>query len=176
MKKIFILFVCSFVSLSAYGVFSCGDGFALVESKRVDGMDAFECQRIWCMDLETGKYMGNGNKANSGYVLAGPNELCDKTGSCVECFGERKWCAGERTGYWNAEYGAYTYNGDDNATYSSYQKGSCFGWRLEKPDCADDQVAVLDGDRYVCLTRETTPDTVKASSIRRTTSIRKLPK
>ena len=176
MKKILLLFFCCFVAANAHGAFSCGDGYALVESKRIDSINTFQCQRVWCLDLETGKYMGSGDSANSGYRLSGPNELCDNSGNCVTCFGERKWCSGERVGEWNPEYGAYMYTATERSAYLSYQKGSCFGWRLEKPNCPAGQIAVLQGDEYICTERVTTPETAKASSVRRTTSIRKLPR
>lgn len=174
MKKFFIFFIGSLLPLVSHGAFSCGDGYALVESKRVDGIDAFQCQRVWCMDLEAGAYMGSGDRANSGYSdTREPYELCDNAGNCVMCFGERRWCSGEQPGEWRPEYGAYV-RGDGTA-YQSYKKGSCFGWRLEKPNCPDGQIAILDGGNYICGVRDVSVDQHKASSVRRTTSVRKLP-
>ena len=39
--------------------------------------------------------------------------LEDAKGNSVECWGQRKWCAGEVVGQWNPEYGAYTKNGEE---------------------------------------------------------------
>ena len=144
-----VLFV--FVGLPvAWADFSCGAGYVLEKRKDIDGIPAAECQKLWCRDLETGKVMGRGDVANSGYqTTSAPVELCDAKGNCVECWGQRRWCAGNVRGEWNPEYGAYT-RGGDSATYKSYQKGGCFAWRLQKPDCPSGQVAILQNDEWVC--------------------------
>lgn len=148
---------------------SCGPGYILVSHSDIDGIDAAECQKLWCRDLENGKSMGSGKGAASGYkTTAGPVELCDAKNNCIECFGDRKWCSGEPAGIWNPEYGAYTRSGADSSTYTSYQKGSCFAWRLEKPECPDGQSAILQGDEWVCATSSGTTTGSRESSIRRT--------
>ena len=148
---------------------TCGPGYILVSHSDVDGIDAMECEKLWCRDLETGKVMGSGDRANSGYMdTAYPMELCDADNNCVECFGDRRWCSGETPGYWNPEYGAYTYDGADNATYQSQQKGSCFAWRLEQPDCPDGQTAILQGNEWICTTEVVNTSAAHQSSIRRT--------
>lgn len=148
---------------------SCGPGYILVEHKDIDGITAAECQKLWCRDLETGKAMGKGDRANNGYVsTAYPMELCDANGNCVECFGDRKWCSGQPTGYWNPEYGAYTYGGDDNTTYRSYQRGSCFSWNIEEPECPDGQTAILQGGQWICAVAAETTSGSRESSVRRT--------
>lgn len=172
MKK--FLFSVIFACLAATGAVaddfvSCGPGYVLVSHSDIDGIDAAECQKLWCRDLENGKTMGSGDRAASGYKdTSYPMELCDADGNCVECFGDRRWCSGENPGYWNAEYGAYTYDGADNATYSSYQKGSCFAWRLESPDCPDGQTAILSGGQWICATEQVNTSSAHQSSIRRT--------
>ena len=148
---------------------TCGAGYIMVDRSDIDGISAKKCEKLWCRDLETGKPMGNNERANTGYKSTSyPMELCDADGNCVECFGDRKWCSGEPEGYWNPEYGAYTYGGDDNATYSSYLRGSCFAWNLEKPDCPDGQTAVLQGGRWTCAVAENSTEGSRESSIRRT--------
>jgi len=113
--------------------------------------------------------MGSGDRANSGYkTTAYPVELCDADGNCIECFGDRKWCSGQPEGYWNPEYGAYTYGGADNATYSSYLRGSCFAWNLGKPDCPDGQTAIVQDGEWVCAVSSGTTTGGRESSIRRT--------
>lgn len=155
---------------------SCGPAYILVESRqKIDGIASAECQKLWCRDLETGKVMGSGDRANSGYQMTGaPVELCDANNKCIECWGARKWCSGEVAGEWNPEYGAYT-RGGDNATYQSYQKGSCFAWRLEKPQCAEGQTAIIQDGRWVCAVPADTASGVnRASSVRRTGTMRRL--
>lgn len=178
MKKIICsLFVFAFaVSAAGAAQFtSCGPGYILTSHSKIDGINASECQKLWCRDLENGKSMGNGKAAASGYkTTSGPVELCDANNNCIECFGDRKWCSGEPAGIWNPEYGAYTRGGDDNATYIAYQKGSCFGWRLEKPDCSDGQTAILQGGRWLCATSSGTTEGGRASSVRRTGTLRRI--
>ena len=41
--------------LTYVGAHACGDGYVLVESRqKVDGIFVEECQKLWCMDFETG--------------------------------------------------------------------------------------------------------------------------
>lgn len=155
---------------------SCGAGYVLVNtSKKMDKIPVYECQKLWCVDLETGEKMGNGSKASSGYAdTMDIMELCDSDKNCIECWGDRKWCAGEVAGEWNPEYGAYTRRGDDNSTYESYQKGDCFVWRLEKPDCEDGLVAILQDERWVCAEIKADSGVSRESSIRRTGTKRRI--
>ncbi len=90
MKK--IIFAISSLILAAGGAnaafTSCGPGYILTSHSNIDGINAAECQKLWCMDLETGKSMGHGNTAASGYKsTSAPAELCDASGNCIECFG-----------------------------------------------------------------------------------------
>ena len=152
----------------------CGPGYVLASHAKIDGMDTQECQKLWCVDLETGKPMGNGDRANNGYVATNaPGELCDATGRCVECFGDRKWCAGVVRGVWNPEYGAYTRGGNDTATYGSEQKGSCFTWKLEKPNCAAGESAILKDGEWVCAMSTSNTSVSRASAVRRTGTFRR---
>jgi len=135
----------------------CGPGYVLATDTKTDGINTYECQKLWCRDLENGKTMGTGDSVASGYkVTAAPVELCDADGDCIQCFGDRKWCAGEQAGRWNPEYGAYTRGGSDNSTYGSYQKGNCFTWRLEKPTCDDGESAILQNGKWICATSSNT--------------------
>ena len=154
---------------------SCGVGYVLADVRnKIDGVPSKECQKLWCRDLENGKVMGKDERANSGYQMTGvPVELCDANNNCVECWGERRWCAGESRGVWNPEYGAYT-RGGDNATYQSYQKGACFAWRLEKPDCADGQTAILQDGKWVCAVAGQQTGIGRASAVRRTGTMRRV--
>lgn len=169
--------IVAMCTMAAQADFSCGPGYVLEKSARkTDGIDTYECQKLWCMDLETGKKMGSGNRANNGYKETNTTtELCDKDGkNCIECFGERRWCNGQATGYWNGEYGGYTRGGADNSTYQSYQNGGCFAWRLEQPTCDAGQIAVLQDGRWICTepTEEISP--VRASGMRRTGAVRRI--
>ena len=154
---------------------SCGAGYVLSSRTTItDGVKTQECEKLWCRDLETGKMMGDGKSANSGYVATSvPEQICDKDGNCIDCFGARKWCGGEVAGIWNPEYGAYTRDGADNATYQSYQKGSCFAWRLEKPECPDNQIAVLQNGEWVCTMSVDTTAGTRESAVRRGPTLRR---
>lgn len=173
MKKfIFAFLVVLLAGGGAMAEFSCGAGYVLADHAPIDGIKSQECVKLWCMDLETGKMMGKNNTANNGYrATSAPVELCDKNKKCIECFGERKWCGGEPSGQWNPEYGAYT-RGGDNATYQSYQKGGCFAWRLEKPECPDGETAVLTGGKWHCGVSSGSGTANRASSVRRTGTMR----
>ena len=158
------IFASLLIALAGVGVanaaeLSCGAGYVLVESRQtLDGVK-----------------MGVDNKPNSGYILSvGTVEVCDDDKNCVECWGERRWCAGEAYGEWNPKYGAYTRNGDDNATYESYQKGSCFAWRLEKPQCEAGLVAILQDNEWVCVSADGAHGVSRESAVRRTGSMRRM--
>jgi hypothetical protein len=155
---------------------SCGPGYLLVAKSNTDGIPVAECQKLWCRDLENGNSMGNGNVAGVGYrATPVPVDLCDAENNCIECFGDRKWCASEVAGVWNPEYGAYTRGGGDTATYVSYLKGDCFAWRLEKPNCADGEQAILKNGEWVCVTASNGSSGIsRSSSVRRTGAIRKI--
>ena len=178
MKKIFCsLVVCVVAMLSGAtsfaDTFSCGDGYILVAHSKIDGINAMACEKLWCRDLETGRTMGSGNTAASGYRMTDePVLLSDDKGNEIMCFGDRKWCSGEVVGEWNPGFGGYTRDGADNATYKSYQKGGCFAWRLERPSCSDGETAFLVNDEWVCTTEETVPGSPRESAMRRTGIIR----
>ena len=88
------------------------------------------------------------------------------------CFGDRKWCSGETPGVWNPEYGAYTRNGADSATYKAFKKSGCWAWRLEKPVCDEGMTAFLINDEWVCGTPTESAKAGRASTIRRTGTVR----
>lgn len=173
MMRRFLFFAMVFMSMSAFAG-DCGPGYVLVNHAKIDGMDTRECQKLWCMDLETGKSMGAGDRAANGYVATdSPVELCDVTGKCIECFGERKWCTGIVAGVWNPEFGAYTRGGADNATYGSEMRGGCFTWKLEKPKCESGETAILQNGEWVCAISSKSSNVGRASSVRRTGTVRR---
>jgi len=172
MKKL-LVFAMVCVCGSAFAG-DCGPGYVLANHARVDGMETRECQKLWCVDLETGKSMGSGDRANNGYVATpAPNELCDATGKCLECFGDRKWCTGIVPGGWNPEYGAYTRGGGDTATYASEQRGGCFTWKLEKPNCASGESAFLKDGEWVCAVSSSNARVTRDAAMRRTGTLRR---
>ena len=183
MKKVFILCTLLFAAFafnahSAAGdkFISCGEGFLVVAKGKVDGIDSYECQKLWCRDLENGKSMGSGDKANSGYRATPTPDpgVEDSKGKQVPCFGDRKWCAGETPGVWNPTYGAYTKGGQDSNAYLAIQKGDCWVWQMQKPVCTGEgEVAVLEGAEWVCVIGEDNPNAIRASSIRRTGTIKR---
>lgn len=181
MKRVCIAVMAMFCAMPGFAAIDagarCGEGYILEKTKKMDGIDTYECQKLWCRDLETGKTMGTGDAPANGYVATtSANPLCDAKGNCVVCWGERKWCAGVVAGAWNPEYGAYTRGGADNSTYSSYQKGSCFTWRLEKPECGAGETAILQDGEWVCAVRQENPEALRKSTVRRTGQIRRLGK
>ena len=172
MRKFFVpLFLV--IVMPAFGG-DCGPGYILVDHAKVDGIRAMECQKLWCRDLETNKNMGSGNRAASGYVdTSVPNELCDATGKCIECFGDRKWCSGAAVGVWNPEYGAYTQGGADSATYRSALKTGCFSWQLQKPKCDEGLDAILKDGEWICAIAVEPEANPRQSAIRRTSATRR---
>ena len=172
MKKI-LVFAMACLCVPAFAG-DCGPGYVLSNHARVDGMDAIECQKLWCVDLETGKSMGSGDRAANGYVATtAPVELCDANGKCIECFGDRKWCTGIVRGVWNPEYGAYTRGGNDTATYGSEQKGGCWTWKLEKPKCNVGENAILKDGEWICATSSPAGNIGRGSAVRRTGTTRR---
>lgn len=155
---------------------SCGEGYLVISKGKVDGIEQYECQKLWCRDLENGKVMGAGDRANAGYrVTSTPFPgVEDSKGNQIACFGDRKWCSNEDTGVWNPEYGAYTKRGADSNAYLSAQKGDCFAWLMQKPICTGEgEAAVLEGGEWVCVVSEQSSDAVRKSTIRRTGTIRR---
>ena len=101
MKKIFYLLPMCFAVLFCLPVawadaFSCGDGYVLAEHSKIDGITTMSCEKLWCMDLETGRMMGGGDTVANGYRATGePIELTVKNSESgadisIKCFGERK--------------------------------------------------------------------------------------
>ncbi len=179
MKKLIPVFFALFCTLT-YGAdekfISCGPGYILVPAGKTDGINLFECQKLWCEDLETGKPMGSGDRANSGYKTTNtPMKLCDAENNCIQCFGDRKWCATEKAGVWNPGLGIYT-QGGESRTYKSNRKGDCWAWSLDKPSCAKGQVAVMQNGEYVCASVSGKSGAMpsRASSVRRTGTIRRM--
>ena len=178
MKKLFCMFVgllalTNVVPAIAATTFSCGAGFVLTAHSKIDGINAMECKKLWCRDLETNKPMGSGDKVASGYVdkLAYVSDGRDT----IDCFGERKWCSGEVSGVFAPEYGVYVRGNDDGSTYKAYQKGGCFAWRLEKPECAAGESAILRNGEWVCVTASVSDSSsIQKSSVRRTGTMRRI--
>ena len=71
MKKViislFLLAIAPAFGAQVSNTFQCGPGYVLESHKDIDGIDAKECQKLWCRDLETGKVMGKGKNPASGY-------------------------------------------------------------------------------------------------------------
>ncbi len=178
MKKIIcslVVALFAFDAMAAAQFQSCGAGYILTQRSKIDGIDAAECEKLWCRDLENGKTMGDGTRVTSGYRdTATPVLLCDAENNCVECFGDRKWCTGEVAGIWNPEYGAYTRSGADSAAYVARQKGGCFAWQLEEPECPAGESAVLSGGDWICVTGAQASSVSRESAVRRTGTFRRM--
>lgn len=175
MKKVFIILALFVGGVAWADDFSCGAGYVLDKHPNIDGIPAMQCKKLWCRDLETDAVMGTGDKVASGYQeTSAPVELCDAAGHCIECWGQRRWCAGDVRGEWNPEYGMYTRGGADSVTYRSYKKGGCFSWRLEQHNCPDGEVAVLKDGEWVCATSSTGQvGTQRTPVLRRTGAVRR---
>ena len=179
MKKIFcslfgFVVLCGTIPAMAVTEFSCGAGFVLANHAKIDGLNAQECKKLWCRDLETNRPMGTGDRVASGYldVLF---EVDDGQNPPVPCFGMRKWCAGEPAGNWAPEYGMYVRGSDDGTTYKSYQKSGCFAWRLEKPECDAGESAILRNGEWICVTASGGDiNNIQKSSVRRTGTMRRI--
>lgn len=179
MKKIiYSLFCFAFIFGTARGadfISVCGSGYVLSDHAKIEGINAKECKKLWCYDLETGKPMGNGNTPANGYrATNAPVYIDDGVGHGIECWGERKWCSGEPAGIYDSESGEYTR--PDGAAYEAYQSGGCWKWRLTKPECEPGLVAILRGGQWICATQvEGEGGAVsKASSVRRTGAVRRI--
>ena len=179
MKKLF----CSIVGFLAFmgfapafaaGTFSCGAGYVLADHAKIDGINAKQCVKLWCRDLETNKAMGSGDRVASGYIDV-LFEVDDGQNPAVPCFGKRKWCAGEEEGQWLPSSGMYVRGNDDGTTYKSYQKSGCFAWRLEKPECGAGESAILRDGEWVCVTAtDGDISNIQKSSVRRTGTMRRI--
>ena len=169
-----LLVMCSVVPGFAANDFStCGAGYVLASRAKIDGINARECVKLWCRDLETNKPMGVGARAAAGYV----DRLSEVTDGrdTIECFGVRRWCTGDVAGVWAPEYGAYVRGGDDGSTYKSVLNGNCFTWRLEKPECPAGQAALLRDGEWLCVTATTGGvNNIQKSSVRRTGTMHRL--
>lgn len=137
----------------------CGPGWIMSDNGKLEGVTSVKCEKLWCRDLENGRSMGNGNTAASGYVAtANPVVLEASDGTSIECFGDRKWCAGDVLGVWNPDYGAYTKRGDDSSNFTSAQNGDCFTWgpgSAVKTGCASGQIPVLVNGKWACSSQKT---------------------
>lgn len=155
---------------------SCGEGYIVVPNGKIDGIESMECQKLWCRDLENGRVMGSGDRANTGYrATSSPYPgVEDSKGNQIACFGDRKWCSNNDAGVWNPEYGAYTKRGADSNVYLSTQRGDCFAWLMQKPVCSGQgEVAIMTDGEWVCAVAEQSTEAIRKSSIRRTGTIRR---
>ena len=174
MKKIFAFAFMLCLACAARAEFTCGPGYVLVNHSKIDGIEAAECQKLWCMDLENGKMMGRADSAYSGYKsTTTANKLEVKGEKPILCWGERKWCTGQPAGNWDKDLGRYVRISADDA-YESYQNGSCFSWRLKDNPCASGQDAKLVNGVWQCMEKAETEAQVRGSVIRRTSAPRRI--
>lgn len=168
-----------FVSGSSFATgdkfISCGGGYVLEQVDKISGIESFECKKLWCMDLENGKIMGAGDRAAYGYTgTKSPVTLETVDGRSIECFGARKWCKGQIEGIFNPEYGVYTQRGSDTNAYLSVQKGDCFSWSVETPDCKTGESVVMINGQWTCAAVSMNNESIRQSSIRRTSAVKKI--
>lgn len=173
MKRVLFLFVLLFVS-AGHAEFTCGPGYVLAKHSDIDGIDAVECQKLWCMDLETGKMMGRAGAVYAGYkATSGVQMLEVSKKDPVYCWGTRKWCAGQPEGRWDMDSGRYVRTSADDA-YESYLNGSCFSWRLKDNPCSSGQDAKLVDGVWECMEKEISEKQIRGSAIRRTSAPRRI--
>lgn len=145
MKKLLIA-AATLLTIPSYANVDCGDGWVVASSK--SGSQTHQCEKLWCIDLETGKSMGSGNSANSGYIMGSNPNSISAYGKSVTCWGERKWCSGAGNGDWSDEMGAYIRNG--GTAYETQLSGGCWKWDLTKPKCPSGTVAILQDNEWAC--------------------------
>ena len=86
---LFLAFFAAFASASAKTV-DCGEGFVAADSKKLDGIPAVECKRLYCRDLENGRVMGKDDGTpNNGY------ELKNAAGKWIEDTPAEKYVSGQ---------------------------------------------------------------------------------
>ena len=161
----------------------CGDGFVAASAKSSDGIQTFECKRVWCRDLENGRVMGADNSTvNKGYELKNkvtPEEY-NYYGKNIHCFGERKWCTGEVKGEFDPDIGIYTRSGVSTGFYRGVLRGDCYYWQVQshKCDAANGEVAVHNGTSWTCIIQASGPGTgrsaIKQKAIRRSSGVTNL--
>ncbi|MDR1071563.1 MAG: hypothetical protein LBL21_02905 [Rickettsiales bacterium] len=149
----------------------CGEGYVLASSGARDGIQTKECKKLWCRDLENNKSMGRENTAAAGYVAtSSPSDICDSQSNCVSCFGKRKWCADG--GSFDVDKGIYVKSG--SSVYRGVLSGNCYKWQLQNHTCGPNEVAINDGDSWVCLNQSSGSDgaraAIKARAVRRTST------
>jgi hypothetical protein len=149
----------------------CGEGYVIANASPRDGIPAKECKKLWCRDLENNKSMGRENTAAAGYVATtSPVEICDSQNNCIKCFGKRKWCTDN--GDFNPEYGVYTKG--SSRLHRSVLSGNCYKWQMLNHNCGPNEVAINDGDSWICLNQsggtEASRAAIKSKAIRRTTT------
>lgn len=129
MKNYLFIFLALF-SLSAFADKGCDEGYALKKSsEKKYGIDVYLCEKVWCVDLETGESMGKGNSASSGYSDTTVQDF-NMYSRSIKCFGKRDWCGNSSEGEFNPEKGIYVHPEDlDGNKYISYKDGNCFAWK-----------------------------------------------
>lgn len=165
---LFVISMAPVVSVAEEFV-DCGPGWIVVDNGTIEGVPSQICEKLWCVDLENGKTMGSGDAAYSGYIATtNPVTIEASGGETIECFGQRKWCSGETAGTWNAEYGAYTKQGEDSIQYVSSQRGDCYSWNAGSPKsagCADGQIPILVNGKWGCSGKSATSSQTPGISV-----------
>jgi len=159
-KLLFFIFLMAPFALSASDdrFVDCGPGFVMASVPNRHGIPTVECRRLWCRDLENGRIMGRDATPSQGYenTPGGPSDryTCDDQGNCIECFGRRRWCPGEPNGVWDPDLGFFVRWGTADANlYRSVLSGSCYRWQLQQHNCRQGEIAINNGDRWVCITQ-----------------------
>ena len=180
MKKILCILCFVFCASASFAAsekfYDCGRGYYEASARSTHGIQTSECRKVWCMDLENGKYMGSGNDKNAhdGYEYTSKDSLCDNNNHCIDCFGKRKWC--NEPGTWSEEFGVYIRSGSTDHTWRSVYDGKdkCYKWQEASHKCDDKSERALwqsDGS-YTCLSKDKLGSNgrsaIKSRALRRT--------
>ena len=180
---LFLAFFAAFASASAKTV-DCGEGFVAADSKKLDGIPAVECKRLYCRDLENGRVMGKDDGTpNNGYELKNAAGKWIDVGvgdnnDHVKCFGQRKWCDAKDPGKFDPDLGIYTRAGAANGLYRGVLRNDCYYWQAQnyKCDVAKGEIAIHNGTSWTCITQTSSgtalgQSAVKARAVRRSSGI-----
>jgi len=162
----------------------CGPGFVIENVKNMDGIPTVRCKRLWCRDLENGRVMGKDDGApNNGYEAKDGNGkwirsiVGDGYGDAIECFGRRRWCAGNAPGDFDYDLGIWTKTAG-NALYRGVLKGDCYYWQMQGHACdaSKGEIAIHNGTSWACVSQAdpTNPfgrSAAKARAVRRTSGV-----
>ena len=159
--------VLSMVGGDARAAVDCGPGFVSASVRNREGIQTFECRRLWCRDLENGRVAGRDNNPNNGYVATDvPERIEDNDRNHIYCFGRRRWCDNQNQGDFMPEYGFYVRRGDNSLAHRGVLRGNCYDWGLTAHTCGPGETAIPTETGWVCVVAGSVGGTAARSAIR----------